>query len=94
MEGHTDNIGGDPYNLDLSQRRAEAVKLALDTRYHIAANRLTPQGFGATRPEQVRDNAGASGVKLGADILERIDGILGPVIQTDPSRTASPPRRS
>jgi aryl-alcohol dehydrogenase-like predicted oxidoreductase len=48
---------------------------------------------GATRPEQVRDNAGASGVKLGADILERIDGILGPVIQTDPGRTVSPPRR-
>jgi aryl-alcohol dehydrogenase-like predicted oxidoreductase len=48
---------------------------------------------GATRPEQVRDNAGASGVKLGADILDRIDGILGPVIQTDPARTVSPPRR-
>jgi aryl-alcohol dehydrogenase-like predicted oxidoreductase len=48
---------------------------------------------GATRPEQVRDNAGAAGVKLGADILERIDGILGPVIQTDPGRTVSPPRR-
>ena len=48
---------------------------------------------GATRPEQVRDNAGASGVKLGADILERIDGILGPVIVTDPGRTVSPPRR-
>ena len=26
VEGHTDNIGGDEYNLDLSQRRAEAVK--------------------------------------------------------------------
>ena len=48
---------------------------------------------GATRPEQVRDNAGASGVKLGADILERVDGVLGPVIQTDPGRTVSPPRR-
>jgi outer membrane protein OmpA-like peptidoglycan-associated protein len=55
VEGHTDNIGGDPYNLDLSQRRAEAVKLALDTRYHIAANRLTPQGFGATRPKEPND---------------------------------------
>lgn len=55
VEGHTDNIGGDQYNLDLSQRRAEAVKLALVTRYHIAANRLTPQGFGATRPKEPND---------------------------------------
>jgi outer membrane protein OmpA-like peptidoglycan-associated protein len=55
VEGHTDNIGGDQYNLDLSQRRAEAVKLALVTRYHIAANRLTPQGFGATHPKEPND---------------------------------------
>ena len=52
VEGHTDNIGGDAYNLDLSQRRAEAVKSALVTRYHIAADRLTPKGFGATRPKE------------------------------------------
>ena len=55
VEGHTDNIGGDQYNLDLSQRRAEAVKSALVTRYHIAAARLTPQGFGATRPKEPND---------------------------------------
>jgi aryl-alcohol dehydrogenase-like predicted oxidoreductase len=33
--------------------------------------------IGATRPEQVEDNAGASGVELGADTLHRIDEILG-----------------
>jgi outer membrane protein OmpA-like peptidoglycan-associated protein len=55
VEGHTDNIGGDDYNMDLSQRRAEAVKLALVTRYHIAIDRLTPQGFGATRPKEPND---------------------------------------
>jgi outer membrane protein OmpA-like peptidoglycan-associated protein len=55
VEGHTDNIGGDDYNMDLSQRRAEAVKLALVTRYHIVADRLTPQGFGATRPKEPND---------------------------------------
>jgi voltage-dependent potassium channel beta subunit len=48
---------------------------------------------GATRPEQVRDNVGASGVKLSPDVLERIDAVLAPVIQTDPGRTGSPPRR-
>ncbi len=55
VEGHTDNIGGDEYNMDLSQRRAEAVKLALVTRHHIAAGRLTPKGFGATRPKESND---------------------------------------
>src|SRR3984893_8767474 len=55
VEGHTDNIGGDLYNLDLSQRRAEAVKLALVTRYRIAADHLTPQGFGAARPKEPND---------------------------------------
>jgi len=55
VEGHTDNIGGDEYNLDLSQRRAEAVKSALVNRYRIAAARLTPKGFGATRPKEPND---------------------------------------
>ena len=49
VEGHTDNIGGDPYNLDLSKRRAAAVKQALITEYNIAGDRLLTNGFGASR---------------------------------------------
>jgi aryl-alcohol dehydrogenase-like predicted oxidoreductase len=37
--------------------------------------------IGASRPEQVDDNAAASGVKLPADVLSEIDGILDGVIQ-------------
>jgi len=48
---------------------------------------------GATRPEQVHDNVGAVGVKLEADLLARIDSVLGPVIERDPARTVSPPSR-
>ena len=55
VSGHTDNVGGDAYNLDLSQRRAAAVKLALVTRYHIAPERLATDGFGATRPVATND---------------------------------------
>ena len=33
--------------------------------------------IGASRPEQVEDNAGASGVVLDAETLDRIDEILG-----------------
>lgn len=52
VEGHTDNIGGDAYNMDLSKRRAAAVKQALVERYGVAANRLTTAGFGASRPKE------------------------------------------
>ena len=48
---------------------------------------------GATRPEQVLDNAGASGVRLDEGLLRRIDDILGPEIITDPALTSSPPSR-
>lgn len=56
VEGHTDNKGADAYNMELSQRRAAAVKKALMTRYHIDESRLTPQGFGATRPKESNDS--------------------------------------
>ena len=49
---------------------------------------------GATRPEQVRENVKASGVKLSPDTMRRIDDILGPEIVTDPAMTASPRSRS
>ncbi|MFC3981382.1 MULTISPECIES: aldo/keto reductase family protein [Streptosporangium] len=48
---------------------------------------------GATRPEQVRDNVGASGVKLGEDVLARIDEIIGAVAERDPAKTVSPQKR-
>jgi flagellar motor protein MotB len=55
VEGHTDNIGGAASNQDLSTRRAAAVRQALVDRYHVAAGRLTPAGFGASRPKETND---------------------------------------
>jgi aryl-alcohol dehydrogenase-like predicted oxidoreductase len=49
--------------------------------------------IGATRPEQVHDNAGASGVRLDPALMRRIDDILGPEIVSDPVHTVSPPSR-
>jgi aryl-alcohol dehydrogenase-like predicted oxidoreductase len=42
---------------------------------------------GATRPEQVRENAKAAGVRLGGEQLSAIDAILGPAIVRDPALT-------
>jgi outer membrane protein OmpA-like peptidoglycan-associated protein len=55
IEGHTDNIGGDSYNLDLSNRRAAAVKVALVDRYNIVPDRLSTAGFGLSRPVDSND---------------------------------------
>ena len=41
--------------------------------------------IGATRPEQVRENVKAAGVQLPADLMKRIDEVLGASIQRDPS---------
>jgi aryl-alcohol dehydrogenase-like predicted oxidoreductase len=49
--------------------------------------------IGASRPEQVTGNVGASGVRLEADVLKRIDEALGDVVDRDPSKTQSPPAR-
>jgi OOP family OmpA-OmpF porin len=46
VDGHTDNIGGDAYNLDLSKRRSAAVKQALVTQYHVRPDRLSSTGSG------------------------------------------------
>ena len=45
---------------------------------------------GATRPEQVRENVKAAGVRLDATLMSRIDEVLGDVVVRDPARTASP----
>ncbi len=49
--------------------------------------------IGATRPEQVRENVKASGVRLDPGLMHRIDEALGDLIIRDPARTASPPSR-
>jgi outer membrane protein OmpA-like peptidoglycan-associated protein len=52
IDGHTDNIGGDPANLDLSRRRAASVRDALVGHYKVDKARLTADGFGASRPKE------------------------------------------
>lgn len=48
---------------------------------------------GASRPEQVRDNVKAAGVKLDAAVMKKIDDVLGDVVVRDPKKTVSPPKR-
>jgi len=48
---------------------------------------------GASRPEQVRQNARAAGVRLDADLVAAIDVILDPVVERDPAKVESIPER-
>jgi outer membrane protein OmpA-like peptidoglycan-associated protein len=49
IEGHTDNVGPPAYNLDLSRRRAEAVRqFLIDS--GIAPNRVSARGLGDSYP--------------------------------------------
>jgi OOP family OmpA-OmpF porin len=58
IQGHTDSQGDNAMNLDLSKRRAAAVRQYLISK-GIAGERMRTQGFGETRP--VADNGTAAG---------------------------------
>jgi len=55
INGHTDSIGKAGYNVDLSQRRADAVKAALVNRHGIDPGRLETQGLGSSQPKGRND---------------------------------------
>jgi outer membrane protein OmpA-like peptidoglycan-associated protein len=50
IEGHTDGKGTHPYNMKLSEERADAVKNWLVQNASIAGSRITTQGWGETKP--------------------------------------------
>jgi outer membrane protein OmpA-like peptidoglycan-associated protein len=58
IEGHTDNVGSAPKNLQLSQERAIAVKQGFVSR-GVMASRIQTNGFGMSNP--VADNASEEG---------------------------------
>ena len=62
LGGHTDNVGGDAYNMTLSQSRVDAVKNYLVEKGKISPDRLDAIGYGKTKP--IATNATAVGKAL------------------------------
>lgn len=48
---------------------------------------------GASKPEQITSNLAASGVVIPAEIMAKVDQVLGDVIERDPTKTKSPEGR-
>lgn len=55
IEGHTDSVGSDKYNLDLSQRRARSVAKWL-TAHGVDSSRLSEKGKGESQPVASNDS--------------------------------------
>src|ERR1044071_7376387 len=50
IDGYADDVGAAAHNLDLSKRRADAVKAVLVSQLGVEAARLSTQGFGSAKP--------------------------------------------
>jgi outer membrane protein OmpA-like peptidoglycan-associated protein len=51
VAGHTDAIGGESYNQDLSERRADSIKRYLTEKYGINGTDLVTVGYGKSKPK-------------------------------------------
>lgn len=89
VEGHTDSVGGDEYNMKLSDNRAGAVRDFLVAQGVPAAN-VTSQGFGKTMP--VADNSTAAGRQQNRRVELVVSGeILGTSLTTVRTTTSGTP---
>lgn len=75
LGGHTDNIGAEEYNQDLSERRAAAVRQVLIDRFDISPARITSTGYGESQP--VASNATAAGRERN----RRVESVLSSTVQ-------------
>jgi OmpA-OmpF porin, OOP family len=71
VAGHTDAVGNDAYNQQLSEKRAEAVKAYLE-RSGVGADRITVVGYGEAQPRASNDTV--EGRRLNRRVEIRVIG--------------------
>jgi OmpA-OmpF porin, OOP family len=74
VDGHTDAIGTDAYNDDLSVRRAEAFAAAL--KQHGVSSAITTKGWGEKRPVAPNTTAGGKDNPAGRALNRRVEVVL------------------
>jgi outer membrane protein OmpA-like peptidoglycan-associated protein len=82
IEGHTDSVGSDEYNQQLSERRAMAVQSALMQR-GVSGGQINAAGKGETFPVASNDDSG------GRQQNRRVELIFSNEQSGQPARTAS-----
>ena len=70
IEGHTDNIGSDDYNMQLSGKRAEAVRRYMNEKGGIPLHAISVIAFGKTNP--VADNGSSEGRSQNRRVVIRV----------------------
>ena len=70
IDGFTDSVGGDAYNEELSQRRADAVKAALVSR-NVDPGRISTEGYGKAYPVASNSDSG------GRQLNRRVEVVIG-----------------
>ena len=75
LEGHTDAIGTEVYNLDLSRRRADGVAQELVAR-GVQRDRLSAEGFGKQRPVAPNTLPGGRDNPAGRALNRRVEAVL------------------
>jgi len=70
VAGHTDSVGPDEYNKDLSERRAKAVREYFINTYNLKPDSITAVGYGSTQP--IGDNGNYQGRRKNRRVELRI----------------------
>ncbi|MDP0491947.1 MAG: OmpA family protein [Verrucomicrobiota bacterium JB023] len=90
LEGHTDLYGGEAYNLELSRRRAAAVKNWLVNSMMLSGNRIIVVGYGKARPKVRTGSITEQALNRRVDILMRKDLPAELTKQPAPVEVAAP----
>jgi outer membrane protein OmpA-like peptidoglycan-associated protein len=88
VEGYTDNVGGDAYNLTLSQQRGDGVRAYLVSQ-GVGPDNVTSTGYGMSNP--IADNSTAAGRAQNRRVQMVVSGNAIGVQQSAPSATNQAP---
>jgi len=87
VEGYTDNVGSEPYNLNLSQQRADGVRAYLVSQ-GVSPDNITATGYGMSNP--IADNATAAGRAQNRRVQMVVSGSSIGVQEQAPSPSSQP----